>query len=168
MILKDQLSCIINGGTSTQFSNLERGTRQRDLISAELFKLTLEISFLFIKKKSRNKKYRNISSLSPLYFCRQYDVFPERLTIHCIPSWNIQYFYLFPGLKSNLKKWEIVGIEALKGVQLAFCDMKCIDLRNEAIKILCTWFSYSNKRKDKSNFLKAVSNAQTLRKLWRF
>ena len=50
IILKDQLSCAINGGTTTQYFNLERGARQGDPISAYLFILTLEILFLLIKK----------------------------------------------------------------------------------------------------------------------
>ena len=46
--------------------------------------------------------------------------------------------------------------------------MKCIDLRNEAIKILRTYFSYNNTIKEESNFLKVVSNERTVLKLWRF
>ena len=38
----------------------------------------------------------------------------------------------------NTTKCEIAGIGVLKGVQTAVCGMKCIDLRNEAIKILVT------------------------------
>ena len=50
-------------------------------------------------------------------------------------------FSLFFGLKLDLTKFEIAGIGALKGVQVAVCGMKCIDLCNEAIKILDTYFS---------------------------
>ena len=35
-------------------------------------------------------------------------------------------------------------IDELKGIQLAVCSMKCIDLRNEAIKISVTCFSYNS------------------------
>ena len=77
-------------------------------------------------------------------------------------------FSLFPGLKPNLPKCEIVGMGALKGVQLAVCGLKCTDLRNEAIAILATYFSYNNTIKEESIFLKTVSNVQTVLKLWRF
>ena len=49
-------------------------------------------------------------------------------------------FSVSSGLKPNLTKCEIGGIGALKGVQLAVCGMRCIDLCNEAIKILGTYF----------------------------
>ena len=53
ILLKDQLSCVINGGTATQYFNIERGAYQVDFISAYLFILTLEILFLLNKKISK-------------------------------------------------------------------------------------------------------------------
>ena len=46
------------------------------------------------------------------------------------------FFSDFLGLKRNTTKYEISEIGAPKGVQAAVCGMKCIDLGNEAIKIL--------------------------------
>ena len=46
--MQNQESCVINGGTTTNYFKLERGTRQGDSISAYLFILVLEIEFLFI------------------------------------------------------------------------------------------------------------------------
>ena len=43
ILLSDQLSCVINGGTTTQYFNLERGARQGHPNSAYLFILALEI-----------------------------------------------------------------------------------------------------------------------------
>ena len=76
----------------------------------------------------------------------------------------MNYSILFP----NLTKCEITKIRALKSVQLAACGMKCIGLRNEPIKVLGTYFSYNNRIKEESNFLKVASNVQTVLKLWRF
>ena len=140
-MLKDQPSCVINGGTTTQYFNIERRSNQGDSISAYLVILMLEILFLFIET-SWNKRHRDISVLYYLYcLCRWCSVLSERFTTHWIPSWNIHCFFIFSGLKTNLTKCETVGIGALK---LAVCGMKCIDLRNEAIIILGTYFSYSN------------------------
>ena len=57
-------------------------------------------------------------------------------------------FSLYSRLKSNLTKCEIAGIEALKGVQVEVCGMRCIDLYNEAIKILGIYFSYNSRIKE--------------------
>ena len=51
------------------------------------------------------------------------------------------FFPAFPGLKKKTEKYEIVTIGVLKEVQVAVCGMRCIDLRNEAIKILGIYFS---------------------------
>ena len=45
------------------------------------------------------------------------------------------------GLEPNLTTCEMAGIGALQELQLAVSCMKCIVLRNEAIKILGSYFS---------------------------
>ena len=77
-------------------------------------------------------------------------------------------FSLFSGLKPNLTKCEIAGIGALKGVQVAVCGTRCIDLCNEAIKILGTYVSCNSRIKKESNLLKIVSIVQSALNLWRY
>ena len=48
------------------------------------------------------------------------------------------------------------------------CGMSCIDLCNEAIKILGTYFSYNSRIKEECNFLKIVSKVQNMLNLWRY
>ena len=103
----------------------------------------------------------------PLYCLRRwYNIFSERFTIHCLPSWTIQYFLRFFRVKTKYKKTWIVGRGALKGVQLVVCGIRCIDLCNDATKILGTCFSHNNTIKEDSNFLKVLSNVKTVLKLW--
>ena len=50
-LIRNQESCIINGGTTTNYFKLERGTRQGNPILGYLFILVLEIAFLLIIQK---------------------------------------------------------------------------------------------------------------------
>ena len=43
ILLRDQESCVINGGTTTKYFSLGKGVRQGNLISAFLFVLALEV-----------------------------------------------------------------------------------------------------------------------------
>ena len=49
IILKNQESCVINGGTTTKYFKLNRGACQGSSISAYLFILAFVILFLLIK-----------------------------------------------------------------------------------------------------------------------
>ena len=49
ILLKNQESCVLNGGTTTCYFKLERGNWQGDPISEYLFILILEIAFTLIK-----------------------------------------------------------------------------------------------------------------------
>ena len=51
ILLQNQESCIINGGTATNYFKLEKSTPQGDPISAYLLIFILEIVFLFTKVK---------------------------------------------------------------------------------------------------------------------
>ena len=50
IILKNQESCVINGGTTAKYFKLNRGACQGDPISANLFILAYEIIFFLLKK----------------------------------------------------------------------------------------------------------------------
>ena len=70
------------------------------------------------------------------------------------------YFLYYSGLKSNFKTSEIAGIGALKGVQVAVCGLRCIDLNNDTLKIVGTHFSYNEKLQEEKNFYKTVTDIQ--------
>ena len=74
---------------------------------------------------------------------------------------DIFYFFsYFSGLKPNLTKFEIADIGVLKGVQVAVCGMRCIDLNIDTLKILGTHFSYNEKLKEEKNFYNIETDIQ--------
>ena len=57
VLLNNQESCVINGGKTSKYFKLERGTRQGDPISAYLFIIVLEAVFQIIKETSNIKSF---------------------------------------------------------------------------------------------------------------
>ena len=70
--MQNQESCIISGGRTKNYFSLERGTRQGDSISAYIFILVLEITFLFIMQ-NENINGLNIFEKTFLYTAYAYD-----------------------------------------------------------------------------------------------
>ena len=69
ILLKNQESCIINGGNTTKHFKLQKGTRQGDPISAYLFILVLEIVYLSIKE---NKKIKGLNIFNHTFLYTAY------------------------------------------------------------------------------------------------
>ena len=76
-------------------------------------------------------------------------------------------FSYFSGLKPNLRKSEITSIGVLKGVQVAVCGMRCIDLNSDTLKILATHFSYNKKLKGEKKIFKSLTDIQRVLKIWK-
>ena len=133
-----------------------------------MFILCLEILFILIKNDP------NIKEIEIFEYCYLYTAYADDTTfflkdensiVHTFKK--LKLFSDFSGLKPNTTKCEVAGIGVLKGVQVTVCGIKCIDLRNEAIKILGVYFSYNQKIKDDKNFYNIISNIQGVLNLWR-
>ena len=69
ILLRNQESSIINGGTTTEYFKLEKGTRHGDPISAYLFIFVLEITLIFIKD---NKNVKGVNILDNIFLYSAY------------------------------------------------------------------------------------------------
>ena len=103
--------------------------------------LYLEILFILIKNDP------NIKGIEIFEYCYLYTAYADDTTFFLKDEYSIVHlsekfkFSNFSGLKPNTTKCEVAGVGVLKVVQVAVCGLKCIDLRNEAIKILGVDFS---------------------------
>ena len=168
ILLNNQESCVINGGTTTSYFKLQKGTRQGDPISAYLFILVLEIAFILIKE---NKKIKGLDIFKNSFL---YTAYADDTTFFLEDKQSVtevmntfDKFSLFSGLKPNRSKCEIAGIGALKGVPMALCGAKCVDLANFSIKILGVHYSYNKQVQNDQNFLNHISKIESVLKIWR-
>ena len=167
IMLKNQESCVINGGTTTKYFKLERGARQGDPIAAYLFIIALEILFLMIK---------NNDDIKPLSLCESsflYTAYADDATFFLQDEYSVKALFAtmklfsnFSDLKPNLDKCEIAGIGVLKGVTWALCGLKSVDLTQQTIKILGIHFSYNKNLSDELNFTNIVKKIETLLRIW--
>ena len=78
-----------------------------------------------------------------------------------------KHFSQFSGLKPNISKCEIAGIGVLKGVKVALCGMRCVNLCKDTIKILETHYSYNKQLENDENFKNYIAIIENVLKLWR-
>ena len=76
-------------------------------------------------------------------------------------------FSKYSGLKPNHEKCEVAGIGVLKSVKVAICDMKCIALCNDTIKITGIHFSRNKEKRNEKKFLESITESQNVLKVWR-
>ena len=77
----------------------------------------------------------------------------------------ISLFSSFSGLKPNLSRCEEAGTGLLKGVKVAVCGIKCIDLTKDAIKIIKIFFSYDENIELEQNFEKTITGIDYLQNI---
>lgn len=164
-LLKDQKSCIINGGKATPYFTL-----QSDPVLSILFILSLELLFPSIKK---NLEILGIEIFDHFYFWSAYanytTFFLKNQNSIGLFAKTFEIFCQFSGLKPNVSEWKIEGTSAFKGVPMAVYGMKSIDLASDFIKNRVTCFSFNQKMEEEEevNPLCTISSIQSLLKLWK-
>ena len=164
-----QESCVMNGGNSTGYFSLERGSRQGDPISAYLFIIIMEVFFSMVRN---NQSIKGMDILGKKFILTSYaddtTFFTQDLcsTKEILITFDI--FSKYSGLSINKSKCEIAGIGTKNGAQVALWDIKCVNLRNESIQILGVHFSYNKQIILETNFTDVVQKIENVVSVWRW
>ena len=167
-MFKNQESCVINGGKTSQYFKLERGTRQGDPIFAYLFIIVVEVIFLNI---IQNNYIKGIKLFDKEFI---YTAYADDTTFFLQNKNHVKMlleafhaFSFFSGLKPNKSKCEIAGIGLLKGVNVALCGMECVNREKDTIKILGIHYSYNQALENDENFTDQIIKIENVLKIWR-
>ena len=111
----------------------------------------------------------NIFNLEFLYTAYIYDTtFFLKDKISVFETLNVFYkFSLVSGLSPNTTKCETDGIGTLRGVNVALCGVKSLNLTKETVKILGVHFSYNKTLQHEMNFPGHIGNIESVLRLWR-
>ena len=55
----------------------------------------------------------------------------------------------------------------MKGLKVALCDVECVNLLINAIKILGMYFSYNKRLENENNFLDYITKLQKVINIWK-
>ena len=119
VLLNNQESCVINGGKTTKYFELKRGTRQGDPTSPYLYVFVLEVVFRTIEETSNIEGFK-IFQKKFIFTAYAYDAtFFLKNAESVINLLEIfKHFSQFYGLKSNKPKCEMAGIGILNEVKV--------------------------------------------------
>ena len=150
------------------YFKLERGARQGDPISAYLFILVIEVFFQMIRKNSGIKGLDICGHLFNII------AYADDATILCRDLDSIKQlkatfdkFSKYSGLLLNSSKTEICGIGVKRGVDVALCGMKSVNLLTDSVKILGIYFSYNEEIMRGKNFMRVITKIERVLAVWR-
>ena len=111
--MKKWESCVINGGKTTPYFKLERGTRQGDPISAYLFIITLEVPFSLIKA---NPDIEDLQFFSHTFL---YSAYADGTTFFSKKreSQRLINFLFFLDLKLIMQSAKLLALVSKKGLR---------------------------------------------------
>ena len=169
ILINRQESCVINGGISTGYFNLERGSRQGDPISAYLFILVMEVFFTMIRN---NPNIEGLDILGCKYLLTSYaddtTFFIKNKSSAKEIFKTFEIFSKYSGLKVNKSECEIAGIGVKNGVQTALLGTKNVNLNSEHLRILGVNFTYNHQIYVENFFLEVVEKIENVLSIWRW
>ena len=168
MLLKDNESCVLNGGVTSKYFSLQRGARQGDPIAAYLFIIAIEIFYIMVRSDKRVKGLEifDYTFLLSAYADDTTFFVKDIKSIHIIFE-IFDSFSAYSGFKLNKSKCELSGIGVKKGVNTALCNVENVNLATDSVRILGVHYSYNNDIFQDKNFLTIINKIENVLKLWK-
>ena len=168
ILLNKNESCVLNGGSTSQYIKLQRGARQGDPIAAYLFTIALEVFFIMVRTEKRIKGIEifDYTFLLSAYADDTTFFVSDTDSIHEIfRVFNI--FSRYSGFTLNKSKCEVSGIGVKKGVKTAFCNVKNINLVLNSMKVLGVYYSYDKDKCQSKNFTSVIEKMEKVLNIWK-
>ena len=164
ILYTDIRSCVMNGGHSTGYFNIERGVRQGDPLSPYLFVLAIEILTLCIRKDDNIKGIKlGQSDIKQVLYADDITLFlQDRKSIERVQQ-ILEAFEKISGLKVNKEKTNFVWL----GKETERSEIQLFGNLVEEVKILGIYFTRNLKRKDDLNYKEILSKIKRLVGWWK-
>ena len=167
ILLKNNESCVSNGGNTTKYFPLMRGARQGDPISAYLFIIVLEVFFAMIRS---NNNIKGIHILDFYFLITAYAddstfFVADMQSINMIFS-TFDVFAQYSGMEINRSKCELAGIGSKMNVPTSLDGIKNVSLITDSIRVLGVHFTYSTKLSIDRNFTECIKKLQNIIRVW--
>jgi hypothetical protein len=170
LLVKNQMSCVTNGGTTTTYFDLLRGCRQGDPISAYLFIMVIEVFFHMVRTN------RLIEGLKILNFEHKLTAYADDSTFFLRNEASVneliktfELFSKYSGLLLNKSKCELAGIGAKKDVfGESVTGLKKVRLSDDSVQILGIHYTYDQRLLLEKNFATCIKKITSNIAMWKW
>ena len=157
-------SCVINNGLCSLYFNIERGVRQGDPLSPNLFVISVEILAIAVRNHENIKGIRiNGSEVKLLQFADDTTAVLSDLNSACALLKTLEAFEEVSGLKLNVRKTEAMWIGSLQN-----CEDELLGVRwQKCVKFLGIFVTYDAKQLVGKNFKQRLKKIEMFKNLWK-